>query len=304
MAVRSHFGDGDPHVQIPENLRRRDVVIFSSGGLGVNSQAAMETFFIIDAAQRAGASDITAVFPYAPFFRGDKKSRPREPIQARVFLKLLQTSGANRFMTVDAHSAQCAGFFDGGTDFLEARKLLSRAIAHYAMNDSALIESGSNFDPREATIMGPDKGSAGLTDSYSRILGARYRAQGIKTRDFDSENVSNVGEIMGTTEGRYTVLVDDIGDSLGTLTTAAELAMRHGSRGVLAVVTHGIFSRDALQRLDDSPISLCITTDTVDLREEVRNHPKIRVVSVAPLLADAVYRNHVGASLSRSSAQF
>ncbi len=233
----------------------------------------MEQLLIVDALRRASARRITVIMPYYGYARQDKKHRGREPISARLMADLLKTAGADRIMTVDLHTAQIQGFFDGPVDHLVAIKTLAEYI-------------NSKTDRNNITVVSPDSGRVRVAEKWTDILGSPL-AIIHKRRDPDVPNEVKMFEVVGEVAGKTCVLVDDMIDTGGTIAKAAETLFDNGAKDVIVTATHGILSNGANQRLQNSRISEVVVTDTLPIAEESK-FEKLTVLSVAPLLATAV----------------
>ena len=279
----AQFADGEKRIVIPANLRRKEVYIIQSTCPPVDSNI-MELLFIIDAARRASAAEITAVIPYFGYSRQDRKDRPRVPISASLTAGLIEYAGADRVVTVDLHSEQEQGFIRKPWDNLYGSYVLSPALKQ-------------KFD-KNLIIASPDKGGVAKSTFYSDKLNAGGIAIVFKQRDVYKENVSETLDMIGDVKGKDVLLVDDMIDTAGTICGAANLIADRGAKSVSAAATHGLFSEPALDRINRSALREVYVTDTVPLRSEVLSNPKIRVVSSAKLLAEAIDAVHSGDSIS------
>jgi ribose-phosphate pyrophosphokinase len=241
----------------------------------------MELLFWIDAFKRASAASVTAVIPYFSYAKGDKKDEPRVSIRARVCADAIEAAGADRVVTMDLHAAQIQGFFRVPVDDLYARPFLCDAIRAEALSSPVVVS--------------PDAGFAKKARMYARRLGAPL-AIADKVRS-DHDERARVIDVMGEVAGRDAVLVDDFTISAGTLVEAAVQLEERGARSVIAAVSHGVFAEGSMRRLDDSPIRRLITTDSVET-QPVELSAKVRVVSAAPLFAEAIRRIHNRESIS------
>jgi ribose-phosphate pyrophosphokinase len=241
----------------------------------------MELLFWVDAFTRASADSVTVVMPYFSYAKGDKKDEPRVSIRARVCADAIEAAGADRVVTMDLHAAQIQGFFRIPVDDLYARPYLCEAIQAEGLSD--------------VVVVSPDAGFAKKARMFASRLGAPL-AIADKVRA-DHQEEATVTEVIGEVAGRDAVLVDDFTISAGTLVAAAEQLVARGARSVIAAVTHGVFAEGSTQRLDASPIRRLITTDTVET-QPVPLSSKVRVVSVAPLFAEAIRRIHNRESIS------
>lgn len=276
------FADGEPHIQIPKNLRSRNVVIVESTSPPAGEHF-MDLLFLGDAVKRASGRNITAVVPYFGYARQDKKSMPREPISAAKAARTLE-KGIDHIVTVDLHSEPVMGAFSGPWDNIYAFPAFLPFLEEWHSDDMIIVS--------------PDVGGVKRAEAYAKRLGAPGLAAVYKTRDYSSENSMEARGVMGDVAGKDCVFVDDIIDTAGSLVSAAELLIDEGAKSVRAVATHGVLSEGALKRLNDSVFAQVVITDTIQQPEEVYESPKITVVSVAELLADAIRANETGESLS------
>ncbi|MFZ9802921.1 MAG: ribose-phosphate diphosphokinase, partial [Candidatus Nanopelagicales bacterium] len=233
----------------------------------------MEQLLLIDALRRASARRISVIMPYYGYARQDKKHRGREPISARLMADLLKTAGADRIMTVDLHTAQIQGFFDGPVDHLFAIKILANHVQ-------------SKVDRNDITVVSPDSGRVRVAERWTDILGSPL-AIIHKRRDPDVPNEVKMFEVVGEVKGRVCVLVDDMIDTGGTIAKAAETLFDNGAKDVIVTATHGILSGKAAEKLQQSRISEVVVTDTLPIVAESRFN-KLTILPIAPLIADAV----------------
>ena len=266
------FANGEIFVRFEESVRGTDAFVLQSHTAPINKWI-MEQLLIVDALRRASARRITVIMPYYGYARQDKKHRGREPISARLMADLLKTAGADRIMTVDLHTAQIQGFFDGPVDHLVAIKTLAEYI-------------NSKTDRNNITVVSPDSGRVRVAEKWTDILGSPL-AIIHKRRDPDVPNEVKMFEVVGEVAGKTCVLVDDMIDTGGTIAKAAETLFDNGAKDVIVTATHGILSNGANQRLQNSRISEVVVTDTLPIAEESK-FEKLTVLSVAPLLATAV----------------
>lgn len=266
------FANGEIFVRFEESVRGADAFVLQSHTAPINKWI-MEQLLIVDALRRASARRITVIMPYYGYARQDKKHRGREPISARLMADLLKTAGADRIMTVDLHTAQIQGFFDGPVDHLMAIKILAEYI-------------NSKTERNNITVVSPDSGRVRVAEKWTDILGSPL-AIIHKRRDPDVPNEVKMFEVVGEVAGRTCVLVDDMIDTGGTIAKAAETLFDYGAKEVYVTATHGILSNGANQRLQNSRISEVVITDTLPIAEEAK-FEKLTVLSVAPLLATAV----------------
>lgn len=279
----TQFADGEKRIVIPANLRRKEVYIIQPTCPPVDSNI-MELLFIIDAARRASAEEITAVIPYFGYSRQDRKEKPRVPISASLTANLIEFTGADRIVTIDLHSEQEQGFI---------RKPWDNLFGSFSIVPILKKELSKNL-----VIASPDKGGVAKSTFYSDKLGAEGIAIVFKQRDLNKENVSESLDMIGDVKGKDVLLVDDMIDTAGTICNAANLIADRGARSVSAAATHGIFSEPALDRISRSALEKVYVTDTVPLKPEALSNPKIKIVSVANLLAEAISRIHTGESIS------
>jgi ribose-phosphate pyrophosphokinase len=237
---------------------------------------------MIDALKRASAGSIVAVIPYFGYARQDRKVRPRTPISAKLVADLLTTAGADRVLTVDLHAGQIQGFFDIPVDHLYAMPVV---LDHLRAGHAG----------RDIVIVSPDAGGVERARAYSKRMDATLA---IIDKRREKANVSEVMNIIGEVKGKDAILVDDIIDTAGTLTHAARALADAGARTVSACCTHGVLSGPAIERIEKSPLTELIVTDTIPLRPEAKACAKIRQVSVARILGEAIKRIHHGDSIS------
>ncbi len=280
----SIFSDGEIRVRITANLRRRMVFIIQPTSTPVNDHL-MELLFMIDAAKRASSSEVIAVIPYYGYSRQDRKEMSRVPISSSVVASAITNAGADRILTLDIHSEQQEGF---------TAKPWDNVFGSYSLLPE--LKKRNLSDP---VIAAPDKGGMVRATGYARLLGSESLALVYKKRDIMLNNVSNTLAMIGNVKDRDVVLVDDIIDTAGTIVNAADHIKEKGAKSVRVVATHGLFSGDALKRISASAIDEMIVTDSIAHREEIVNNPKITIVSVAPLLAEAIKRIRTGESISK-----
>ncbi|MCG7209933.1 MULTISPECIES: ribose-phosphate diphosphokinase [Streptomyces] len=268
------FANGEIYVRYQESARGADCFVIQSHTAPIN-QWIMEQLIMIDALKRASARSITVIVPFYGYARQDKKHRGREPISARLIADLMKTAGADRILTVDLHTDQIQGFFDGPVDHLFALPLLADYV-------------GSKVDKDKLTIVSPDAGRVRVADRWCDRLGAPL-AIVHKRRDKDVANQVTVHEVVGEVEGRVCVLVDDMIDTGGTICAAADALFAHGAEDVIVTATHGVLSGPAADRLKNSRVSEFVLTNTLPTPGELsRDLDKITVLSIAPTIASAV----------------
>jgi ribose-phosphate pyrophosphokinase len=268
------FANGEVSLRINESLRGNDVFIIQAHSGSVN-RSIMEQLLMIDAAKRASARSITAVCPFLGYARQDRKAGGREPIGARLIIDLLSVAGADRIMSVDLHSGQTQGFFDGPFDHLIAMPLFKRYMR-------------ANFDLKNVVMVSPDAGRVKLAERYSASLGCDL-AIIHKHRSTTTHNKSEARYLIGDVKGKVCVTVDDMIDTAGTIVTAADLLLSQGAKEIYGLATHGVFSEPALERLEKSAFTKIITTDTLPTAAQgAKTTSKIETLSIAPLIADAI----------------
>jgi len=272
------FPDGESFVRINENIRGQDVFIIQST-CNPADQNLMELFIMIDAARRASASRITAVIPFYGYARQDRKDQPRVPITSKLVANLLVSSGANRVLTVDLHAQQIQGFFDIPVDHLYASPVL--------------FEYLKNIDTTNLTLFSPDVGGMKMASAYASMLNVPLGF--IAKRRTSAETVEAVS-LVGETEGRDILLVDDMTETAGTLCAAAELLKKNGARSVMAAVSHGVLNDLGYERLSKGVLDQLITTNTTPV--EQREGVPITVLSVAELLGEGIRRIHNNSSVT------
>ncbi|MFZ9283424.1 MAG: ribose-phosphate diphosphokinase [Candidatus Nanopelagicales bacterium] len=266
------FANGEIFVRFEESVRGADAFVMQAHTEPINKWI-MEHLIMIDALRRASAKRISVIMPFYGYARQDKKHRGREPITAKLMADLYQTAGADRLITVDLHTSQIQGFFDGPVDHLFALNLLAAHVR-------------SKADPKQITVVSPDAGRVRVAERWTDVLGSPL-AIIHKRRDPNVPNQVKMFEVVGDVQDRICVVVDDMIDTGGTIATAAETLMENGAASVMVAATHGILSPPAAERLNNAPISEVIVTDTLPIAPEKRFN-KLTVLSIAPLLAEAV----------------
>jgi ribose-phosphate pyrophosphokinase len=266
------FANGEIYVRFQESVRGADTFVIQSHAQPIN-QWIMEQLLMVDALKRASAKHITVVVPFYGYSRQDKKHKGREPISSRLIADMFRTAGADRLISVDLHTAQIQGFFDGPVDHLFALPLLTRYV-------------GNRVDRSRLTVVSPDAGRVRVADMWTDRLGCPL-AIVHKRRDPNVANQVKVHEVVGEVEGRVCVLVDDMIDTAGTISQAADALFEQGAAEVLVAATHPILSGPAVDRLKNSRISEVVVTNTLPIEEE-RRFDKLTVLSIAPLIARAI----------------
>ncbi|WP_395614230.1 ribose-phosphate pyrophosphokinase [Allosphingosinicella sp.] len=268
------FADEEIFVEILENVRGEDVFVVQSTSYPANDNL-MELLICIDALRRASAKRITAVLPYFGYARQDRKPGPRTPISAKLVANLITVAGANRVLSVDLHAGQIQGFFDIPTDNLYAAPVMSEDIK-------------ARFSGKPITVVSPDVGGVVRARALAKRLDNAPLAIVDKRRERAGE--SEVMNIIGDVNGRFCVLIDDIVDSAGTLCNAAAALKEGGAAGVVAYCTHGVLSGAAAARVEKSELTELVITDSIAAYEASEANPKIRLLTIAPLLAEAIRR--------------
>ena len=275
------FANGEIFVRFEESVRGADTFVLQSHTAPLNKWI-MEQLIMIDALKRASAKRITVVMPFYGYARQDKKHRGREPISARLMADLFKCAGADRLITVDLHTAQIQGFFDGPVDHLFALPLLADHIKE-------------RLDGQPITVVSPDAGRVRVAERWTDVLGAPL-AIIHKRRDPDVPNEVRVFEVVGDVRDRVCVVVDDMIDTGGTIVKAAETLLEQGARDVVVAATHGILSDPATERLRQAPISEVVVTDTLPINTDLE---KLTVLSIAPLVATAIHEVFIDGSVTR-----
>ena len=268
-----NFANGEIYVRFEESVRGSDAFVIQSHTTPINEWI-MEQLIMVDALKRASARRITVVIPFYGYARQDKKHRGREPISARLVADMFKTAGADRLMAVDLHTAQIQGFFDGPVDHLWALPLLANHIQR-------------KYSTTNMTIVSPDAGRVRVADLWADRLGAAL-AIIHKRRDPNVANQVKVHEVVGEVVGRTCLVVDDMIDTAGTITQAADALIANGAERVIAAATHAVLSGPAVDRLKNSQIDEVVVTNTLPISEE-RRFDKLTVLSIAPLLARAIH---------------
>ena len=266
------FANGEIYVRYGESVRGSDAFVLQSHAAPINVWI-MEQLIMVDALKRASAKTITVIVPFYGYARQDKKHRGREPISARLMADLFKTAGADRLMSVDLHTSQIQGFFNGPVDHLMALPLLANYVR-------------SRVDSSKLTIVSPDAGRVRLADQWADRLGCPL-AIIHKRRDPSIPNQTKVHELVGQVKGRTCVIVDDMIDTGGTIVQAADALFDNGAAEVIVASTHAVLSGPAVDRLRNSRISEVVVSDTLPIPEEHR-FPKLTVLSIAPLIARAI----------------
>ncbi|OGW48657.1 MAG: phosphoribosylpyrophosphate synthetase [Nitrospirae bacterium RBG_19FT_COMBO_42_15] len=277
----STFSDGEIMVQLNENVRGMDIFIVQPSSNPVN-RSIMELLIMIDALKRASAYRITAVLPYFGYARQDRKVQSRAPITAKLIADIITAAGAQRVLTIDLHAGQIQGFFNIPVDHLYATPVILDYI--------------NKLNLKDLVVVSPDAGGVERARAFAKRLKASLA---IVDKRRDGPNVSEVMNIIGDVENKNALLLDDMIDTAGTITQAADAIKKKGAMKVIVGCTHGIFSGNAIKRINDSAIEEVILTDSVPLNDKYKEcRKKMTVLSVAPLLGEAIKRIHTEESVS------
>ncbi|KAI9750316.1 MAG: hypothetical protein M1815_001883 [Lichina confinis] len=268
------YSNQETSVTIGESVRDEDVFILQTTDPGAINDGLMELLIMINACKTASARRITAVLPNFPYARQDKKDKSRAPISAKLIANMIQTAGCNHVITMDLHASQIQGFFNVPVDNLYAEP-------------SALRYIRENFDYKNAVIVSPDAGADRLDLGFALIHKERPRPN----------EVSRM-VLVGDVEDKIAILVDDMADTCGTLAYAADTVIRHGAKEVVAIVTHGILSGEAIETVNGSKLSRLVVTNTVPHEDKKLACPRIHTIDISPTLAEACRRTHNGESVS------
>src|ERR1039457_995632 len=281
VAKVKNFSDGEIMVEIGENVRGRDIYIVQSTCSPTNNNL-MELLIMTDALKRASARTITAVIPYYGYARQDRKVAPHSPITSKLVADLITTAGADRVVTVDLHAGQIQGFFNIPVDNLYATPVMLDYLKMQFNND-------------ESVMVSPDAGGTERARAFAKRLGCTLA---VIDKRRTGPNVAEVMHLIGDVRGKKAIILDDMIDTAGTLTQAARALKDHGASSIYACATHGVLSGPAIERINDSPIEEILITDTIPLGDKAELSGKVKVISVAKLLAEAVRRIHEDESVS------
>ncbi|MBI4822843.1 MAG: ribose-phosphate pyrophosphokinase [Nitrospirae bacterium] len=279
-ATITTFSDGEIMLQINENVRGSDVFVLQPTCMPVNENI-MELLLIIDALKRASARRITAVIPYYGYARQDRKVQPRVPISSKLVANIITAAGANRILTVDLHASQIQGFFDIPVDHLYASPVLLDYIRRCEF--------------KNLVVVSPDAGGVERARAFAKKL---KTSLAIIDKRRESANVSQIMNVIGEVKSRDTILLDDMIDTAGTIVQAADALKAKGSRKVFAACTHAVLSGPAIERVNNSALEELIVTDTIPFDSKKEKCRKLTVLSIAPLLAEAIKRIHEESSIS------
>ena len=274
------FSDGEIHLQIQENVRGEDVFVVQPTSTPVDRNL-MELLLILDALKRASAKRITAVLPYYGYARQDRKDRPRVPISARLVAAVLETAGADRVLTLDLHAAQIQGFFDIPVDHL--------------FSAPVMIEYFRTLQLSDITVVSPDAGGVERARAFAKRLNSPLA---IIDKRREEANVAEVMNVVGEVKGRHCMIVDDIIDTAGTLVKGAEALLEKGALSVTACATHAVLSGGAVARIEASLLKEVVVTNSIPLSEEAKTSSRIKSLSIAKLLAEAIRSIHEETSVS------
>ena len=274
------FADGEVYVEINQNVRGVNCFVVQPTCTPVNDNL-MELLVMTDALKRSSANPIVAVIPYFGYARQDRKTRPRTPISARLAADLLTAAGVHRVLAMDLHAGQIQGFFNIPVDHIYAMPVMMEYLKTKFGSDTVIVS--------------PDAGGVERARAFSKRLDASLA---IIDKRRPAPNVAELVNIIGDVKGRDAIIIDDMVDTAGTLCAAAKGLTEKGARAVYACISHGLLSGPAIERIHASTIKELIITDSIPPRPEVKASPKVRVLSVAPLLGEAVKRIHMGDSLS------
>ncbi len=275
-----HFSDGEIHLQIQENVRGEDVFVVQPTSTPVDRNL-MELLLILDALKRASAKRITAVLPYYGYARQDRKDKPRVPISARLVAALLETAGADRVLTLDLHAAQIQGFFDIPVDHL--------------FSAPVMIEYFRTLQLSDVTVVSPDAGGVERARAFAKRLNSPLA---IIDKRREEANVAEVMNVVGEVKGRHCLIVDDIIDTAGTLVKGAEALLDKGAVSITACATHAVLSGGAVERIEASLLKEVVVTNSIPLSAEAAKSSRIKSLSIAKLLAEAIRSIHEETSVS------
>lgn len=278
--IRKRFADGEIYIQIQESIRGKDVYLIQPTCGPVNDNL-MELMIMIDACRRASATKITAVIPYYGYARADRKNAGRESITAKLAANLITTAGADRVLAMDLHSAQVQGFFDIPLDHIYSSPVLINYIQSKNLTD--------------VVVVSPDIGGVARARGFAKKLNDAPLAIVDKRRP--AHNMAEVMNVIGDVDGKTAILIDDMVDTAGTITQAAEVLQRQGAKQIYACVTHPVLSPPAVERLSHSCFEEVIVTNTIPVTQE-KHFPQLKVLSIANLIGEAILRIHQESSVS------
>ncbi|MDR1490490.1 MAG: ribose-phosphate pyrophosphokinase [Desulfovibrio sp.] len=273
------FSDGEIRIEIGDNVRGDDVFVIQPTCTPVNFNI-MQLCLMLDALKRASAGRVTAVVPYYGYSRQDRKVTPRAPISAKMVADFLEAVGINRLVTVDLHAGQIQGYFDKPVDNLFAQPVLLEYMKKQAT---------------DAVIVSPDAGGVERARSYAKRLGVGLA---IIDKRRDKPNQASAMHVIGEVEGKTAIVIDDMIDTAGTLVAAGEVLLKNGARDIMACATHAVLSGPAIERINASEFSQVIVTDTIPIGDKSKRCSKLKVISVAGLLAKSIHNIHTESSVS------
>lgn len=282
----NRFSDGETQVEVGESVRGLHTFLLQSTSPPTNEHL-MEMLIMTDALKRASAKEITCVIPYYGYGRQDRKVAPRAPITAKLVADLLSAAGATRVISMELHAGQIQGFFDVPFDHLYAMPVM--------LDDLKKRFCDADGNANDVVIVAPDAGGMERARAYAKRL---HAGLGFIDKRRTGPNVAQVMHIVGEVKGKRVVIIDDMIDTAGTLTKAAEAVMSEGATGVWSYATHGVLSGPAIERLTESALTEIVISDTIALTDHGKSCSKIRVLSIAPLVAEAIRRVYTGESLS------
>ncbi|MBI2659563.1 ribose-phosphate pyrophosphokinase [Candidatus Woesearchaeota archaeon] len=269
------FHDGEIYCRVMESVRGADVYVIQPTSPDASLNL-MELLIMIDAIRRSSPDKITAVIPYYGYCRQDKKTKPREPITAKLVANMLETAGVNRVMMFDLHVAQVQGFFDIPSDNLDVIPVFADYILDKRLKDIVIVS--------------PDAGGASRARAFGKVLNAPIA---IVDKRRPEANVAKVEHVIGNVKGKTALLVDDLIDTAGSMTEAAGILLKSGAKEVYAFATHAVLSHPATERIKNSPIKEVVVTNTIEIPKE-KMTSKLKVISIAPLLGETIKRTHEG----------
>ncbi len=277
-----NFSDGETFININENVRGCDIFLMESTSNPVDKNL-MELLIMIDAMKRASANRITAVVPYYGYARQDRKTASRVPITAKLVADIITTAGSDRLLSMDLHAGQIQGFFNIPVDHLYAAPVLLEYIKE------------KEYDPADIVVVSPDAGAVERSRSFAKHLGANLAI--IDKRRIQA-NVAEIMNVIGDVNNKIAIMLDDMIDTAGTISQGAVALSNNGAREVIAMATHGVLSGEAMAKIDNSPIKELIITDTINQKNRKVFSKKIKILSVANILGEAVKRIHEEDSVS------
>lgn len=281
-ATVSKFSDGEIFVRINESVRGRDVFVVQSTNFPAEVHL-MELMIMVDALKRASAKTVTAVMPYFGYARQDRTVEPRVPITAKLVANLLTKSGIDRIVTMDLHAGQIQGFFDIPVDNLYSIPIIAKYFYDRGM-------FGENY-----VVVSPDAGGVTRTRGFAKALDSSLA---IIDKRRSGPNVAKAMNVIGDVKGKSVIIIDDMIDTAGTLTEAAQALLEHGAKRVVAGATHGVLSGPAIERILNSPLEEVVITDTIEATKDKQQFSKLKVLSTAELFAEAIHRIHRKESIS------